>query len=109
MFVQAGGIISVSAKMLMAWKRMDGIETPHRRIFIGQTINLCVGQPCLFHDVGADDIAPDKRGNRVLISICSYNLALYVGTYIFYRTLNARRDKKWNALSAKVRRWSSFR
>jgi len=38
-----------------------------------------------------------KNGNRALIGICSMNIALYIGTYFFYRYINKRRDKIWNS------------
>ncbi|KAI3622226.1 major facilitator superfamily transporter [Moniliophthora roreri] len=41
------------------------------------------------------------RGNRVLIGICSMNICLYIGTYLFYKYLNYRRDKIWNSWSKK--------
>ncbi|KAI0095223.1 major facilitator superfamily domain-containing protein [Irpex rosettiformis] len=43
----------------------------------------------------------DKRGNRVLIGICSLNICLYIFTYFFYRTINTRRAKKWDTMSPK--------
>ncbi|THV06580.1 MFS general substrate transporter [Dendrothele bispora CBS 962.96] len=49
----------------------------------------------------ADDAPLDKRGNRALIGICSMNIALYIGTYFFYKFLNQRRDKIWNSWSKK--------
>ncbi|KAK7465323.1 hypothetical protein VKT23_005302 [Stygiomarasmius scandens] len=49
----------------------------------------------------ADDAPLYKRGNRVLIAICSMNIALYIGTYFFYKILNRRRDKIWNSWSKK--------
>ncbi|KAF8956088.1 major facilitator superfamily domain-containing protein [Flammula alnicola] len=45
----------------------------------------------------ADDKPLYKRGNKDLIAICSMNICMYIGTYFFYRTLNARRDRKWRA------------
>ncbi|KAK0465495.1 major facilitator superfamily domain-containing protein [Desarmillaria tabescens] len=44
-----------------------------------------------------DDKPLYKRGNRVLIGICSMNIVLYILTYFFYRCINARRDKIWNS------------
>ena len=44
-----------------------------------------------------------KRGNRVLIGITCMNIFLYVFAFLFYRTLNARRDKIWNAWTKEVR------
>ncbi|CAE6508875.1 unnamed protein product [Rhizoctonia solani] len=45
----------------------------------------------------ADDSPLYKRGNRVLIGICSMNIALYGLVWLFYRTINKRRDKIWNS------------
>ncbi|QRV92579.1 major facilitator superfamily transporter [Ceratobasidium sp. AG-Ba] len=45
----------------------------------------------------ADDKPLYKRGNRTLIAICSMNIVLYGLTWVFYRTINKRRDKVWNA------------
>ncbi|CCM03641.1 uncharacterized protein FIBRA_05785 [Fibroporia radiculosa] len=41
-----------------------------------------------------------KRGNRDLIAITIMNIALFIGTYFFYRLLNAWREKRWNAMTA---------
>jgi hypothetical protein len=43
-----------------------------------------------------------KRGNRDLIIINVMNLVLYALTFVFYRTINQRRDKIWNSWSMKV-------
>jgi len=40
-----------------------------------------------------------KEGNRTLIGVCSMNIALYIGTYFFYKYLNKRRDRIWNSWS----------
>ncbi|KAG9095007.1 hypothetical protein FRC07_011165, partial [Ceratobasidium sp. 392] len=45
----------------------------------------------------ADDKPLYKRGNRVLIGICSMNIVLYGLIFLFYRAINKRRDKIWNA------------
>ncbi|KAF5355755.1 hypothetical protein D9756_003708 [Leucocoprinus leucothites] len=47
----------------------------------------------------ADDKPLYKRGNRALIGIASMNICLYIFAYSFYRTLNARRERKWNSMS----------
>ncbi|TFK56233.1 MFS general substrate transporter [Heliocybe sulcata] len=46
-----------------------------------------------------DDKPLYKNGNRDLIAICCMNIALYSGTYLFYRSLNRRRDRIWNSWS----------
>ncbi|KAK7058562.1 hypothetical protein VNI00_002198 [Paramarasmius palmivorus] len=51
----------------------------------------------------ADDKPLYKRGNRVLIGICSMNICLYILTFFFYKYLNYRRDKIWNSWSKKER------
>ncbi|OSX66959.1 hypothetical protein POSPLADRAFT_1128288 [Postia placenta MAD-698-R-SB12] len=43
--------------------------------------------------------AVHKRGNTDLIAICVMNVFLYILTYIFYRSLNNWRDKKWKAMT----------
>lgn len=38
-------------------------------------------------------------GNKVLIALCCYNIALFVGAKVFYVSINKKREKKWNAMS----------
>lgn len=38
-----------------------------------------------------------RNGNRALIGVVSANIAIYVGVSLYYRWVNARRDKIWNA------------
>lgn len=40
-----------------------------------------------------------KVGNTVLIAFVGYNLLVYAGARYFYKWLNAKRDKEWNAMS----------
>ncbi|KIY53189.1 MFS general substrate transporter [Fistulina hepatica ATCC 64428] len=40
-----------------------------------------------------------KRGNRVLISITSMNIVLYLLIFVFYRTINGQRKRIWNRMS----------
>lgn len=51
-----------------------------------------------------DDKPLYKRGNRDLICITSMNIVLYIGTYFFYRYLNARRDRVWKTWTNKEQR-----
>ncbi|KAI0699337.1 MFS general substrate transporter [Cerioporus squamosus] len=48
-----------------------------------------------------DDKPLYKRGNRVLIAITVMNIFLYLFTYLFYTGLNKRRERIWNAWTAK--------
>ncbi|PCH34067.1 MFS general substrate transporter [Wolfiporia cocos MD-104 SS10] len=41
----------------------------------------------------------DARGNRELIAITAMNICLYSLTFLFYWTINKRRDRLWNAMS----------
>lgn len=45
----------------------------------------------------------DRRGNRILLAICSVNIGLYISAHFFYKYLNARRERIWNTMSKKVR------
>ncbi|KAF8921857.1 major facilitator superfamily domain-containing protein [Mucidula mucida] len=49
----------------------------------------------------ADDKPLYKRGNRTLIAVCSMNIVLYGLTFVFYRYINQKRDKKWNSWTKK--------
>ncbi|KAF7436345.1 hypothetical protein PC9H_003178 [Pleurotus ostreatus] len=51
----------------------------------------------------ADDKPLYKRGNRDLIAICSMNIVLYICTFFFYREINKRRDRRWEAMDEKQR------
>ena len=44
----------------------------------------------------------DKRGNRALIGITVMNIVLYGLTWLFYRSINRRRDKIWNSMTLEV-------
>ncbi len=46
-----------------------------------------------------DDAPRYKRGNRVLLSLCIVNIALYVFTKLYYVYRNRSRDTKWNAMT----------
>ncbi|KAF2826090.1 MFS general substrate transporter [Ophiobolus disseminans] len=46
-----------------------------------------------------DDKPVYRRGNRVLIGICVYNIFIFVGAKLFYIRINAKREKTWNAMT----------
>ncbi|KAJ8115564.1 hypothetical protein OPT61_g2816 [Boeremia exigua] len=46
-----------------------------------------------------DDKPLYRRGNKVLIAICVYNFALFIGAKIFYVLVNKNRDTVWNSMS----------
>ncbi|KAH9929763.1 MFS general substrate transporter [Fomitopsis serialis] len=47
----------------------------------------------------ADDAPLYRRGNIDLIAITCMNIALYVLTWLFYRTINKRRERKWESMT----------
>lgn len=46
-----------------------------------------------------DDKPLYRRGNKVLIVICSYNFLLFIGAKLFYVAVNKRREGVWGAMS----------
>ena len=50
-----------------------------------------------------DDKPMYRRGNRVLIGICAYNMVLFISTKLFYMYHNKKRAKIWDAMSSKER------
>ncbi|THH33153.1 hypothetical protein EUX98_g1048 [Antrodiella citrinella] len=51
----------------------------------------------------SDDAPLYRRGNRVLIGITCMNIAIYFLTWLFYRGINLRRAKIWDAWTPKQR------
>lgn len=50
-----------------------------------------------------DDRPEYRRGNRVLVAICSWNILLYVAVKVYYTWKNKRRDKVWDGMTATER------
>ncbi|KAF3048133.1 hypothetical protein E8E12_010666 [Didymella heteroderae] len=46
-----------------------------------------------------DDKPLYRRGNKVLIAICAYNFALFIGAKIFYMAVNKKREAMWSSMS----------
>lgn len=46
-----------------------------------------------------DDKPLYRRGNKVLIAICVYNFALFIGAKIFYMAVNKKREAVWSSMS----------
>ncbi|KAL5534038.1 hypothetical protein ACEPAG_498 [Sanghuangporus baumii] len=65
---------------------------------------LCKNQSFSGRDEGFLMIVIDKRGNKDLIGICCMNICLYALTYLFYRTLNKRRDRIWTNWTVEERK-----
>ncbi|KAG1754764.1 major facilitator superfamily domain-containing protein [Suillus paluster] len=51
----------------------------------------------------ADDAPLYKRGNLILIIICSANFMIYILTYFFYRGINRHREEQWNTMTVTER------
>ncbi|KIP11782.1 hypothetical protein PHLGIDRAFT_440441 [Phlebiopsis gigantea 11061_1 CR5-6] len=86
----------------VAWASSNSYSVRTRTVS-ASIYNMCVQAGAM---IGAniyrnDDKPLYKRGNRVLIGICSMNIVLYLLTYLFYRTLNKNREKIWNAWTHK--------
>ncbi|TCD62157.1 hypothetical protein EIP91_007285 [Steccherinum ochraceum] len=87
MFVQASGIVSVSLAPHTAPKPNSSEDVPGPQSNIYRT----------------DDAPLYRRGNRVLISLAVMNIVLYLFTYVFYRSINAKRAKIWDAWTPEQR------
>ncbi|KAI7178526.1 hypothetical protein KC343_g13626 [Hortaea werneckii] len=54
---------------------------------IGSNIYRTPDKPCYF------------TGNKILLGLAIYNTALFVGTKVFYLSINRTRDRQWNGMS----------
>ena len=50
-----------------------------------------------------DDKPLYKRGNKILLAICCFNIVLLYGVKAFYIWRNKTRDRQWNAMTAEER------
>jgi uncharacterized membrane protein len=67
----------------------------------GAKFNIYATTLLMLVQIYRDDDKPlYRRGNRVLIAICVYNMFVFVGAKLFYIRVNANREKRWNAMSA---------
>lgn len=46
-----------------------------------------------------DDKPLYRRDNKVLIAICAYNFALFIGAKIFYIMVNKEKEAVWSSMS----------
>ncbi|KZT50289.1 putative transporter [Calocera cornea HHB12733] len=63
--------------------------------------NVCVqaGNVISSHIYTSGDAPYYHQGNRVLLGLAVYNVALFVGTKFFYMWVNARRARRWDAMT----------
>jgi hypothetical protein len=52
-----------------------------------------------------DDKPLYRRGNKILLAICCFNIVLLYAVKAFYIQRNKSRDKKWNAMSTEEREY----
>ncbi|KAF5312372.1 hypothetical protein D9619_002768 [Psilocybe cf. subviscida] len=90
----------------VAWASRNSYSVRTRTVS-ASVYNMCVqtGGIIQANIYRNDDKPLYKRGNRVLIGICCMNIALYAFIYNFYRTINARRQKKWESMTVKEREY----
>ncbi|KAF9532116.1 major facilitator superfamily domain-containing protein [Crepidotus variabilis] len=86
----------------VAWASRNSYSVRTRTIS-ASVYNMCVQMGGIISaNVYRNDDKPlYKRGNRVLLGICCMNICLYIGNFVFYRTMNTKREKIWNSWSAK--------
>ncbi|KAF2470728.1 MFS general substrate transporter [Lindgomyces ingoldianus] len=75
--------------------------TVRTRTVASALYNMCVqASNIISQNIYRDDDKPMyRRGNKVLIAICSYNFVLFVGTKLYYVRLNRKREKIWIEMS----------
>jgi len=84
----------------MAWASRNSYSVRTRAVSVSVYNMFAQAGAVVYANIyRADDKPLYKRGNRVLIAICSMNIVLYGLAFLFYRTINKRRDKIWNAWS----------
>jgi len=86
----------------VAWASSNSSSVRTRTVS-ASIYNMCVQAGAMIGaNVYQDSDKPlYKRGNRALIGICAMNIFLYIFTYFFYRILNKRQQRKWDAMSPK--------
>jgi hypothetical protein len=62
---------------------------------------MCVqASSIISSNVYRDDDKPlYRRGNKVLIAICAYNFALFIGAKVYYVSVNKKRERIWSSMS----------
>lgn len=75
--------------------------TVRTRTVASALYNMCVqASSIISSNIYRDDDKPlYRRGNKVLIGLCCYNFALFVGAKLYYAAINRKREKVWSALS----------
>ncbi|KAF2771244.1 MFS general substrate transporter [Teratosphaeria nubilosa] len=79
--------------------------TVRTRTVASALYNMCVQTSSIVASeiYRADDAPMYRRGNKVLIGICVYNIFLFVGAKVFYVWTNSKRERLWNAMTKEER------
>jgi hypothetical protein len=75
--------------------------TVRTRTVASALYNMCVqASSIISSNIYRDDDKPlYRRGNKVLIGICAFNFALFIGTKVFYVAINERRSRIWESMT----------
>lgn len=74
--------------------------TVRTRTVASAMYNMCVqASNIISQNIYRDDDKPlYRRGNKVLISICCVNFALFVGAKLYYMWINKKRESIWGSM-----------
>ena len=63
--------------------------------------NMCVqASSIISQNIYRDDDKPlYRRGNKVLIGICSMNFVLFIAAKVYYVVVNRRRERVWSGMT----------
>jgi len=66
---------------------------------------FCQASSIISQNFYRDDDRPlYRRGNKILLFVCVYNLALFIGAKVFYSRVNKRRDEIWDSMTLEQKR-----
>ncbi|KAI9047371.1 hypothetical protein LZ554_008817 [Drepanopeziza brunnea f. sp. 'monogermtubi'] len=87
--------------ILVAWNSQNS-NTVRTRAVSAALYNMFVqsGNIVAVNIYRDDDRPLYRRGNRILLAICSFNIVLFYAVKWYYLRRNAQRDKIWNAMTA---------
>lgn len=75
--------------------------TVRTRTVASALYNMCVQAGSIIsQNIYRDDDKPlYRRGNKVLIAICCWNYAVFIGAKLYYVWVNGKREKVWDSMS----------